>query len=96
MLFCRDEAEFASSFDLGCPKFISPETPYYAKALPISDSISPLEPQRQQTDLFKTEIIQQIELLRLRSYLKLYTNISASKLANFMSVVSLLCIIFRL
>ncbi|CAH8595262.1 unnamed protein product [Schistosoma bovis] len=81
-----DEAEFASSFDLGCPKFISPETPYYAKALPISDSISPLEPQRQQTDLFKTEIIQQIELLRLRSYLKLYTNISASKLANFMSL----------
>ncbi|CAH8557745.1 unnamed protein product [Schistosoma turkestanicum] len=81
-----DEVEFASSFDLGCPKFISPETPYYAKALPITDAISPLEPQRQQTDLFKTEIVQQIELLRLRSYLKLYTNISSSKLANFMNM----------
>ncbi|KAH8857464.1 Eukaryotic translation initiation factor 3 subunit L [Schistosoma japonicum] len=81
-----DETEFASSFDLGCPKFVSPETPYYAKLSLTMDSISPLEPQRQQIDLFKTEITQQIELLRLRSYLKLYTNISASKLANFMNV----------
>nr|CAX74531.1 Eukaryotic translation initiation factor 3 subunit 6-interacting protein [Schistosoma japonicum] len=81
-----DETEFASSFDLGCPKFVSPETPYYAKLSLTMDSISPLEPQRQQIDLFKTEIAQQIELLRLRSYLKLYTNISASKLANFMNV----------
>ncbi|CAH8860974.1 unnamed protein product [Trichobilharzia szidati] len=86
-----DETEFASSFDLGCPKFISPETPYYAKPQPLSlpstmDSISPLDSQRQQIDLFKSEIVQQIELLRLRSFLKLYTNMSASKLASFMNM----------
>ncbi|VDQ01867.1 unnamed protein product [Trichobilharzia regenti] len=88
-----DETEFASSFDLGCPKFISPETPYYAKPQALSlpsamDSVSPLDSQRQQIDLFKSEIVQQIELLRLRSFLKLYTNMSASKLASFMNMVS--------
>nr|CAH8862898.1 unnamed protein product [Trichobilharzia regenti] len=86
-----DETEFASSFDLGCPKFISPETPYYAKPQALSlpsamDSVSPLDSQRQQIDLFKSEIVQQIELLRLRSFLKLYTNMSASKLASFMNM----------
>ncbi|CAH8569812.1 unnamed protein product [Heterobilharzia americana] len=84
-----DETEFASSFDLGCPKFISPETPYYAReptTLSQIDSFISLDPQRQQIDLFKTEISQQIQLLRLRSFLKLYTNIPASKLASFMNM----------
>ncbi|VDP95154.1 unnamed protein product [Echinostoma caproni] len=73
-----DEAEFVSSFDIGCPKFITPEKPNYGK----------LEPQRQQMELFKLESSQQIELLRLRSFLKLYTNMPTSKLAAYMNSVS--------
>ncbi|KAF8563390.1 hypothetical protein P879_07991 [Paragonimus westermani] len=88
-----DEAEFASSFDLGCPKFISPEPPIYARpqgsALVGGDTGCALEPQRQQMELFKVEIEQQIELLRLRSFLKLYTNIPASKLASYLEMSEL-------
>ncbi|KAF5395562.1 hypothetical protein PHET_11487 [Paragonimus heterotremus] len=86
-----DEAEFASPFDLGCPKFISPEPPIYTcpqgSALIGGDVGCALEPQRQQMELFKVEIEQQIELLRLRSFLKLYTKIPASKLASYMEMI---------
>ncbi|CAL8075395.1 unnamed protein product [Calicophoron daubneyi] len=87
-----DEAEFASSFDLGCPKFISPEMPNYAHANGsggVAESLHCLEPQRQQIELFKAECSQQIELLRLRSFLKLYTNMPTSKLAVYLDVPEL-------
>ncbi|TPP57966.1 eIF3l [Fasciola gigantica] len=79
----RDEAEFVSSFDIGCPKFITPEKPNYAKA--GEAATYQLEPQRQQIELFKLESGQQIELLRLRSFLKLYTNMPTSKLAAYLN-----------
>ncbi|THD26709.1 Eukaryotic translation initiation factor 3 subunit L [Fasciola hepatica] len=78
-----DEAEFVSSFDIGCPKFITPEKPNYAKS--GEAATYQLEPQRQQIELFKLESGQQIELLRLRSFLKLYTNMPTSKLAAYLN-----------
>lgn len=78
-----DQAEFVSSFDLGCPKFISPEMANYARTV-TADPGYTLEPQRQQAELFRQDTTQQIELLRLRSFLKLYTNIPVSKLAAYL------------
>ncbi|TGZ73468.1 hypothetical protein CRM22_001491 [Opisthorchis felineus] len=88
-----DETEFITSFDLGCPKFISPELPSYARlsssATTALEPAAPLEPQRQQIELFKDEINRQIGLLRLRSFLKLYTNMPTSKLAGYLNTSEL-------
>ncbi|VEL32319.1 unnamed protein product [Protopolystoma xenopodis] len=87
-----DLDEFVSSFELGCPKFISPETPSYVPSSGItSDAQHPLslEPHRQQVELFKAEIAQQLNMPRLRSYLKLYTTLPTAKLSSFLDIVRL-------
>ncbi|CAH8647838.1 unnamed protein product [Dicrocoelium dendriticum] len=84
-----DENEFVSSFDLGCPKFITPESPHYTRSTTGGDAVYALEPQRQQMELFKLEMSHQIELLRLRSFLKLYTNMPVSKLAAYLTMSDL-------
>lgn len=84
-----DESEFVSSFDLGCPKFIAPESPHSARLVTGGDAAYTLEPQRQQMELFKLEMSQQIGLLRLRSFLKLYTNMPVSKLAAYLNMSEL-------
>ena len=62
-----------------CPKFISPN-------LPDPDSQDKAEPMRYQMSLFIREAKQQLFIPIVRSYMKLYTTMSVSKLASFMQM----------
>lgn len=78
-------SEFENSFKFGCPKFLSPIATIYE-----IDSTSGFEDKfeisKQQLDVFMEEIRQQLPILNIRNYLKLYTTISVSKLANFLEI----------
>lgn len=76
-----DNSEFESCFAFACPKFLSP-------VIPVNyDNMNPnyhKEPFQQQLTVFIDEIREQNMLHTIRSYLKLYTTLPLSKLANFM------------
>mmetsp|Transcript_12489 Transcript_12489/g.18870 ORF Transcript_12489/g.18870 Transcript_12489/m.18870 type:complete len:506 (+) Transcript_12489:79-1596(+) len=75
-----DIAAFEDMFESACPKFISPTVPDSAGGSTIHDAI------RAQVHIFMTEAKQQMSLLHLRSYLRLYSSIELSKLARFNDV----------
>ena len=73
-------------FDMGCPRFVNPD----AKA--IERTTYALDAQRHQGLIFRSELDNYwIDLLRLRSFLKLYTSLPVSKLGNFLKEVRLVC-----
>eukprot|EP00213_Chloropicon_mariensis_P003704 CAMPEP_0197471684 /NCGR_PEP_ID=MMETSP1309-20131121/2642_1 /TAXON_ID=464262 /ORGANISM="Genus nov. species nov., Strain RCC998" /LENGTH=533 /DNA_ID=CAMNT_0043009595 /DNA_START=73 /DNA_END=1674 /DNA_ORIENTATION=+ len=71
---------FDELFTYACPKFITPSIPDYDNPTVNVSS----EAYKLQLKMFLTEIQQQNQLPVLKQYLKLYTSISASKLADLM------------
>jgi hypothetical protein len=77
-----DESAFEETFCKACPKFIIPGAPDYDGELVNTNQ----EPLQFQLKNFTTEVKRQLVLPTIRSYLKLYTTIPISKLANFLEV----------
>jgi translation initiation factor 3 subunit L len=78
-----DDAVFEELFSYACPKFIIAAAPNYDEDPPINYNQEAL---RLQLKLFQNEVRQQSLLPTIRSYLKLYSTISTSKLAGFLDV----------
>uniref|UniRef100_A0A0X3Q1L3 Eukaryotic translation initiation factor 3 subunit L n=1 Tax=Schistocephalus solidus TaxID=70667 RepID=A0A0X3Q1L3_SCHSO len=69
--------EFTMCFDMGCPRFVNPDS--------ANDrSEYSLDAQRHQGYVFREELENLLDLPRLRSYLKLYTTLPVSKLSMFL------------
>lgn len=68
---------FEEMFENACPKFISPAV---SEGGSTGDA---LEAWRAQVAIFMTEIQQQVDLFKLRSYLRLYSSIEVAKIASF-------------
>ncbi|CAM6078637.1 unnamed protein product [Sphagnum tenellum] len=77
-----EEAIFDELFSFSCPKFVTPSLPNYNEPLVNFNQ----DAYRLQLKLFLSEVRQQQLLSGIRSFLKLYTTISISKLASFMDV----------
>ncbi|XP_065659692.1 eukaryotic translation initiation factor 3 subunit L isoform X3 [Hydra vulgaris] len=73
-----DTSVFEECFSYSCPKFISPIPPNYDS----SPANSHLDPFNLQLRMFMVEVQQQSIIPVIRSYLKLYTTMSLSKLAS--------------
>jgi len=69
-----EELAFEELFNYACPKFVS--------ASPSWDEATAAEAHQRQLNLFKKEMRQQNMLPRIGSYMKLYTAIKTSKLAQ--------------
>lgn len=82
-----DIAEFETQFKFICPKFVSaaPAT-FDNDGNYIESAVPKHEPVKQQLKIFLEEVTQQLPLLVIRSYLKLYKTMSIEKLANFLEV----------
>jgi translation initiation factor 3 subunit L len=77
-----DLEEFRNAFRFSCPKFLSPVAVIYE-----GDVTGPggrQEPWKQQMSVFMDEVQEQMPILVIRSYLKLYTTMPVSKLAAFL------------
>ncbi|KAL5965296.1 Eukaryotic translation initiation factor 3 subunit L [Taenia solium] len=71
--------EFTMCFDIGCPRFINPDSKATERVNYALDA------QRHQGMVFRSELDQHwIELPRLRSFLKLYTSLPVEKLGHFL------------
>lgn len=70
---------FKSSFLFACPRFVSPCPP--PADAPLEDYVK--DPMEHQLMVFMDEVRQQIDLPTTRSYMKLYTTLSLSKLTSF-------------
>ena len=68
---------FEEMFENSCPKFISPSVAEHGAAGGASEAW------KAQVTIFMTEIQQQVDLFKLRSYLKLYSSIELEKMASF-------------
>ncbi|VEN44723.1 unnamed protein product [Callosobruchus maculatus] len=79
---CGDLKEFETCFVFACPKFLAP----YPPAVDSQPNDYSKDAIRHQTAMFMSEVRQQKMLPTIRSYLKLYTTLPLSKLANFMSL----------
>lgn len=73
----KEEAAFEEVFTFSCPKFIVPVVPAYSDA-----DIGSHDALNQQKAVFMTEVQQQLKLLNVRSFLKLYSTISIVKLSK--------------
>ncbi|KAM3184122.1 hypothetical protein ACTXT7_009017 [Hymenolepis weldensis] len=72
--------EFTQCFDLGCPRFINPDS------MATERTTYALDAQRHQGAIFRYELDNhRIDLLRLRSFLKLYTSLPVEKLSHFLN-----------
>lgn len=81
-----DIEEFANRFRTACPKFLSPVTLNLANfETPVSVETK-IEPMQLQIDVFTDEVKQQLPILIIRSYLKLYSTMPISKLASFLEM----------
>ena len=69
-----------------CPKFISANPPPYEDTELLQGYIedSPVEPAQRHLSLFLSDVQAQVPVPTLRSFLKLYTSLDATKLANFL------------
>ena len=77
--------EFENVFRFVCPKFLSPVAAVFDFDL-VSGTGSKVEPWRQQLRVFLDEVNQQLPILVIRSYLKLYTTMPMSKVTSFLEV----------
>ncbi|GFO02337.1 eukaryotic translation initiation factor 3 subunit l [Plakobranchus ocellatus] len=75
-------SEFEASFAFACPKFLSPVPPNYE----LETTAKSKEPYALQLKVFTEEVMQQIQIPIIRSYLKLYTTLPIAKLAAFMDM----------
>mmetsp|Transcript_32948 Transcript_32948/g.48326 ORF Transcript_32948/g.48326 Transcript_32948/m.48326 type:complete len:521 (+) Transcript_32948:71-1633(+) len=75
------EEGYEDLFMFACPKFVNPAVPDYGNPQ-LSASLSQ-DVYKLQVKQFMQEMSQQQILRKLRSYMKLYTSISAAKLADF-------------
>jgi len=72
-----DVKEYEELFEKMCPKFISPAIPDYT-----STSNLCIETFKHQIDVFGRQVRAQLPLMKLRSYLRLWSNIKMEKLAS--------------
>ncbi|KAG8826371.1 hypothetical protein FRB91_010843 [Serendipita sp. 411] len=79
-------AAYSELFLFACPKFITANAPPYGDADSLTAYIAdpPEEPATRHLSLFLDDIRARAEVPTLRSYLKLYTSLDASKLAGFL------------
>lgn len=79
-------AAYKELFLYACPKFITANPPPYHDPDALSAFINdpPEEPAARHLDLFLGDVRARAEVPTLRSYLKLYTSLDASKLAGFL------------
>lgn len=75
--------EFENSFRFACPKFLSPIAAVIDFEGPGSTRV---EPWRQQLQVFMDEVVQQLPILNIRSFLRLYTTMPIHKLATFLGM----------
>lgn len=77
---------FRELFIGAAPKFLSPVSPPYEdhQQLELWVADPPVDALARQVDIFIANITPQLSVLTMRSFLKLYTSIDASKLANFL------------
>eukprot|EP00560_Eucampia_antarctica_P005962 CAMPEP_0197824192 /NCGR_PEP_ID=MMETSP1437-20131217/1487_1 /TAXON_ID=49252 ORGANISM="Eucampia antarctica, Strain CCMP1452" /NCGR_SAMPLE_ID=MMETSP1437 /ASSEMBLY_ACC=CAM_ASM_001096 /LENGTH=550 /DNA_ID=CAMNT_0043423735 /DNA_START=74 /DNA_END=1726 /DNA_ORIENTATION=+ len=82
------EEGYEDLFIFACPKFICPAVPDYAQAQQSTGGTvaSPQDSYKLQVKHFMNEMAAQPSFRKLRSYMKLYTSISVSKLAAFNDV----------
>jgi len=84
------EEGYEDLFIFACPKFICPAVPDYAQATApggaATVTLSPQDAYKHQVKHFMNEMAAQPSFHKLRSYMKLYTSISVSKLAAFNDV----------
>ena len=83
------EEGYEDLFIFACPKFICPAVPDYSQAQSGSPTVTIMSPQdayKLQVKHFMNEMAAQPTFRKLRSYMKLYTSISVSKLAAFNDV----------
>ena len=76
-----DVQAFVDLFEHTCPKFISPIVPDYSVAINMGQDAF-----GNQVSVFAAECMQQIAVLKIRSYMRLYASIDISKLARFADV----------
>lgn len=88
-----DKAVFGELFMFACPKFLNPVPPPMTPHQPPPQSDKPQkevkvaaykDPRQQQLNVFLSEVQGQIMIPTIRSFLKLYTTMPVSKLANFL------------
>lgn len=83
------EEGYEDLFIFACPKFISPAVPDYAQATTatttsnMTTTATPQDAYKLQVKHFMNEMAAQPTFHKLRSYMKLYTSISVTKLAAF-------------
>jgi len=82
-----DEEVWQDTFCKACPKFIDPSIPSYESKEELR-SIDPLEPQDRQLASFLRDVRFQRKVSEVRSFAKLYNNISMAKLASLMDLKS--------
>ncbi|XP_022664137.1 eukaryotic translation initiation factor 3 subunit L-like [Varroa jacobsoni] len=79
---------FERQFCAGCPRFLSPVSPFtYDIQNMKHEEIEALsaQPQQQQWRAFRGEVVAQMNIPNMRSFLKLYTTMPVEKLTKFVS-----------
>ncbi len=76
------EEGYEDLFIFACPKFITPSVPKYEDALTKGASTTHDAAYKLQVSHFMNEMSNQQSMMKLRSYMKLYTSISAEKLGR--------------
>lgn len=82
-----DMEAFEKQFTFGCPRFLSPVSPftYDLQNMDIqAQQQLTRQPQLQQWNVFREEVQQQLHMPDIRGFLKLYTTMPVEKLAKFM------------
>ena len=74
-----DVGAFEDIFESNCPKFVSPCVP---AEYPVAGNLCQ-EEMRMHIAVFLSEVRQHAALLRLRSYMRMYSSIELAKLARF-------------
>lgn len=79
-------AAYSELFLFACPKFITANAPPYGDSTLLTEYVlsPPEEPASRHLVLFLDDVKARKEVPTLRSYLKLYTSLDASKLAGFL------------
>jgi len=76
------EEGYEDIFIFACPKFITPSVPTYEDALTKGSSSAHDTAYKLQVSHFMNEMSNQQSMMKLRSYMKLYTSISVEKLGR--------------
>jgi translation initiation factor 3 subunit L len=79
------EDGYEDLFIYACPKFINPAVPQYEDALTMGSAHAHDNAYKLQVNHFMNEMSNQQTMMKLRSYMKLYTSISVEKLGRLVS-----------